>query len=193
MSEGKTITLFQVHSPDAPARDITIPLELGAVRLIREIGRGGMGVVYLGRHELLNRDVAVKFLLNAVTGTDDPGFKRLLDEGRAAATVRHPALTIVYDADLIENVPYLVIEYVNGPALSEVIGHSGFLSLAATPPKLSCTPPRLFLATALASEETWAHNGRFTLAGCEPVSGVNQDRGVANGSGVGSTTPLAGN
>ena len=129
---GETITLSQDSSPDAPACDITIPRELGPVRLIREIGRGGMGVVYLGRHGMLDRDVAVKFLLNAVAGTDDPGFKRFLDEGRAAAAVRHPALTIVYDADLIENVPYLVIEYVNGPTLSEVIRRSGYLSLAAT-------------------------------------------------------------
>ena len=119
MPEDKTITLSQIRSSDTPARDITIPRELGPVRLIREIGRGGMGVVYLGRHGMLDRDVAVKFLLNAVAGTDDPGFKRFLAEGRAAAAVRHPALTVVYDADLIENVPYLVIEYVDGPTLSE--------------------------------------------------------------------------
>src|SRR5262245_51264217 len=74
--------------PPAPAREVTIPRQLGPVKLNRELGRGGMGVVWLGRHELLNRDVAVKFMLNA-TDADDPGFKMFLAGARAAAAVRH--------------------------------------------------------------------------------------------------------
>lgn len=75
MSDGETITLYQDQGQGAPAHDITMPRELGPVRLIREFGRGGMGVVYLGRHRMLNRNVAVKFLLNAAAGPDDPGFQ----------------------------------------------------------------------------------------------------------------------
>lgn len=98
-----------------------IPKRLGAVQLIRQVGEGGMGVVWLGRHELLNRDVAVKFLLNITSGTSDPGFVAFVEGARAAAALRHQGLNAVLHADVVENVPYLVMEYVEGPTLSRVL------------------------------------------------------------------------
>ena len=130
---NETITLTRSTAAGAPSgeqAEVTIPRELGSVRLIREIGRGGMGVVYLARHKMLGRDVAVKFLLHAVAGPDDPGFTRFLEGARAAAAVRHVGLTAVYDADLANGVPYLVMEYVDGPTLSELLERSGPLSVA---------------------------------------------------------------
>ncbi len=68
MHSQHTITLSRSTSlPGSPA-DVTIPCELVPLRLLRELGRAGMGVVYLGRHQMLDRDVAVKFLRNAVAG-----------------------------------------------------------------------------------------------------------------------------
>lgn len=98
-----------------------IPKRLGAVQLIRQVGEGGMGVVWLGRHELLNRDVAVKFLLNITSGSSDPGFVAFVEGARAAAALRHQGLNAVLHADVVENVPYLVMEYVEGPTLSRVL------------------------------------------------------------------------
>ena len=109
-----------------------VPDRVGSVRLVREIGRGGMGVVHLGRDELLERNVAVKFLLNAVSGPDDPDFAQFLKGARAAAAVKHPGLTVIYHADLVENVPYLVLEYIDGPTLRQVSKQTGPLSTAAT-------------------------------------------------------------
>ncbi|MCH7872831.1 MAG: protein kinase [Planctomycetes bacterium] len=109
-----------------------VPDRVGSVRLVREIGRGGMGVVHLGRDELLERNVAVKFLLNAVSGPDDPDFTQFLKGARAAAAVRHPGLTVIHHADLVENVPYLVLEYIDGPTLRQVVKQTGPLSVAAT-------------------------------------------------------------
>ncbi|MEE9293954.1 MAG: protein kinase [Phycisphaerae bacterium] len=119
-------------SADGSTTEVRVPRQLGSTRLIREIGRGGMGVVYLGRDQMLERDVAVKFLLNVVSGTDDPGFKRFLEGARAATAVRHPGLNTIHQADIIDGVPYLVMEYIDGAALSTVVKRTGPLSLAAT-------------------------------------------------------------
>jgi serine/threonine protein kinase len=108
--------------------------ELGTVRLLREIGRGATGSVYLGHHKVLGRDVAVKFLVNArPSGADGDGLKRFLDEARAAAAVRHPHLTQIYHADVddADGTPYLVLEYVQGPTLKQLLDQTGPMELAA--------------------------------------------------------------
>lgn len=110
-------------------------LALGPVVLVRPVGRGGMGVVWLGHHQLLGRQVAVKFLTSAATESDgggDAGFSQFLAESRAAAAVRHPNLVPVYDAGLLGRTPYLVMEYVAGPTLRQVLKHEGRLDLPTT-------------------------------------------------------------
>ncbi|MEE9296581.1 MAG: serine/threonine-protein kinase [Phycisphaerae bacterium] len=131
MGSHDTITLSRSTDVHTPAVDVTVPRELGPVRLLREIGRGGMGVVYVGRHQMLDRDVAVKFLLNAVAGSDDPGFARFLEGARAAARLEHPGLTTIHHADVVDGIPYLVMQYIDGPALSDVLKRTGPLSLPA--------------------------------------------------------------
>ncbi|MFZ4428889.1 MAG: serine/threonine-protein kinase [Phycisphaerales bacterium] len=115
----------------APSVQVEVPKRLGSVELIREIGRGGMGVVWLGRDELLGRDVAVKFMLGAAAGDDDPHFATFLEGARAAAALRTPGITAVHHADAIAGAPYIVMEYVDGPSLSRVIRVSTALSVAA--------------------------------------------------------------
>ena len=132
MQSHDTITLTGSTEVADPAGEVTIPRELGPVRLLREIGRGGMGVVYLGRHQMLDRDVAVKFLLNAVAGPDDPGFAGFIEGARAAARLEHPGLTTIHHADVVDGIPYLVMQYVDGPALSDVVKQTGPLSLSAS-------------------------------------------------------------
>lgn len=113
---------------DAPAqaassdRPYCVPWKLGPVKLIREIGRGGMGVVWLGWHELLCTDVAVKFIL---TGRRDCcaaslEHERFLAGARAAAGIRHPGLTRILHADVINAIPYLVMEYISGRTIDAV-------------------------------------------------------------------------
>ncbi|MFQ5415255.1 MAG: protein kinase [Phycisphaerae bacterium] len=120
-----TITLSLTGSSGAPAADVAVPRDLGPVRVLREIGRGGMGVVYLGRHELLSRDVAVKFLPNVTGGPDDADFSRFVNGARAAAAVEHPGLIAIHHADVIENIPYLVMQYIDGPTLRDVVRDAG--------------------------------------------------------------------
>ena len=89
----------------------------GRYRLDRELGRGGMGAVYQGYDLLLNRVVAVKMLLAA--GLDTAGKNNLLDEARAVAQLNHPNIISVFDAGQSDDVPYVVMEYLEGDSLHE--------------------------------------------------------------------------
>ncbi|HZL38261.1 MAG TPA: hypothetical protein VFC78_23300 [Tepidisphaeraceae bacterium] len=78
--------------------------QLGPIRLIRLIGRGGMGEVWLGRHELLGRDVAVKFLLAAAMDRNDPAFGTFIAfTGLPAVTVT-PIMVVTDQAAMNQNV-----------------------------------------------------------------------------------------
>jgi len=132
MHDQETVSLsltptLGVESP----REVIVPKQLGSVRLIREIGRGGMGVVWSGHDEMLGRDVAVKFLLGASTRETDPGFATFLEGARAAARLKCPGMTAIYHADVVEGSPYIVMEYVDGPTLAKVIQSSGPFTLPA--------------------------------------------------------------
>jgi serine/threonine protein kinase len=110
---------------------VQVPRRLGSVQLVREIGQGGMGVVWLGRDEMLGREVAVKFLLGAVSSEEDPSFATFLEGARAAAKLRTPGITAIHHADVVEGAPYIVMEYIDGPTLARVTHSNGGLSLPA--------------------------------------------------------------
>ncbi|MCH7704925.1 MAG: serine/threonine protein kinase [Planctomycetes bacterium] len=124
-TDDDTITISHGDDATAEVAELTIPREIGPIQLLHEIGRGGMGVVYLGRDRMLGRDVAVKFLLGAEPNEDDPGFVRFLEGARAAAAVTHPGLTTIHHADVIDSVPYLAMEYIEGPTLREIVRKTG--------------------------------------------------------------------
>ncbi len=123
MDPNETISLTRTTDLafGEPGQMVTIPRQVGPVRLERQLGQGAMGVVWLGTDELLHRRVAVKFLLTAVQGPDDPRLIAFLEGARAAAALRHANLTNILHAATVETVPYLVMEYVDGPSLSSLI------------------------------------------------------------------------
>ena len=79
------------------------------------LGEGGMGVVYLARHHVTNRQVAVKWVSDEKAG----GNERLLREARALARISHPSVVEVLDAGEEEGGVYLVTAYAKGPSLRE--------------------------------------------------------------------------
>lgn len=90
----------------------------GRYAIQRAIARGGMATVYLAHDTLLNRPVAVKLL----TGDTDAGERdAFLREARAAAQLSHPNIVDVYDAGVEEASRYIVMEYVPGGTLRDVI------------------------------------------------------------------------
>jgi serine/threonine-protein kinase len=100
---------------------------LGDYEIQQELGRGGMGVVYLAKHKLMRRVVAVKVL--SVAASSDPELvQRFLREVEMAAVLNHPHVVTAYDAQQIDGLTYLVLEYVPGVDLASYIKQNGPLS-----------------------------------------------------------------
>jgi serine/threonine protein kinase len=102
---------------------------IGTYRVVRQIGRGGMGIVYEVEHTVLGKRFAMKVLSSAVLSRDPASSRRFVREARAAARVRHPGIVDVTDfGTLRDGRPYLVMELLSGQALHEVAAEAGALS-----------------------------------------------------------------
>jgi len=86
-----------------------------------------MASVHLGHDRELDRRVAVKLLSERVAG-DDPLRRRFLRESRLAARLSHPNVVSVYDAGEDGGVPYIVMEYVEGETVADLLRRRGRLS-----------------------------------------------------------------
>ena len=93
---------------------------LGKVRIESLLARGGMAEVYVGTHTTLERTVAVK-ILQAQSEDDQDLLDRFQREARVVAKLRPPNVVQVFDFDTIDNHPYLVMEYIEGPSLSKYL------------------------------------------------------------------------
>jgi eukaryotic-like serine/threonine-protein kinase len=107
----------QPPPPTRPALDFSKNRQIGRFEMIREIARGGQGQVFLARDTQLGRKVAIKFLLR-----DDPDFvQRFLVEARATARCTHENIITIYEVGEHDGLPYMVLEYLEGKTLSEVL------------------------------------------------------------------------
>ena len=113
----------------------------GRYSLDREIGRGGTGVVWLGRDEVLGRPVAVKRVGMAPGGDSSPDFLRAEREARIAASLNHPNIVGVYDLVLEDDHQWLVMEYVEGTTLAELAEFEK-RGLSGTPARAGATADR---------------------------------------------------
>jgi hypothetical protein len=105
-----------------PGASLAPGRRLGAYEIVRELGRGGMGVVYLARDTGLGRQVALKVLPEG-PGHDEAWRARLRREARAAAAVSHPGIAQVYSLeDDPGGLTFVVSEYVDGTTLRDEIG-----------------------------------------------------------------------
>jgi len=99
--------------------------------LVEKIGGGGMAIVYKAKCRLLNRFVAVKILRTDSDMTED-FIKRFKVEAQAAGSLSHPNIVSIYDVGNENDVNYIVMEYVEGYTLKEVVAQSGNLTWKAT-------------------------------------------------------------
>jgi eukaryotic-like serine/threonine-protein kinase len=99
----------------------------GRYSLDREIGRGGMGAVWLGRDEVLGRQVALK-QIGLLPGADRADLARAEREARLSAQLNHPHVVAVFDAIVDAGTHWLVMEYVDGTTLAQVVRRGGPLS-----------------------------------------------------------------
>ena len=100
----------------------------GRYALLREVGRGGMGAVWLGHDEVLGRDVAMK-QIGLVPGIDSPDLQRAAREAKLAASVNHPHIVAVYDLVHEDGRQWLVMEYVEGTDLGTYVRDHGALTV----------------------------------------------------------------
>src|SRR5690349_835080 len=124
---------------------------LGKVQIESLVARGGVAEIYVGTHITLDRKVAVKILRNLSEDNSD-ALLRFQREARVIAKLRHPNIVQVYDFDTIDNDPYLVMEYIEGPSLSKYLNglhqKNGRLEL----------PQVIRLMNAVAGALQYAHN-----------------------------------
>jgi eukaryotic-like serine/threonine-protein kinase len=95
---------------------------IGNYRVIRLLGEGGMGVVYLAQHPVIGRKVAIK-LLHAVLARDADIVSRFFNEARAIHMIAHENIVEILDfGQTTDGQPYFIMEYLEGESLSEVVG-----------------------------------------------------------------------
>jgi serine/threonine protein kinase/tetratricopeptide (TPR) repeat protein len=106
-----------------------MPDAIGPYTIVREIGRGGMGVVYEGWDDRLSRPVAIKTILNA---SDQQMRERFVREARAAAAVSHPHICQLFDIGEHAGEPFLCMELLDGQPLADRLGQGSMAVHEAT-------------------------------------------------------------
>jgi eukaryotic-like serine/threonine-protein kinase len=99
----------------------------GQYEILREVGRGGMGIVFLARDLKLERLVAIK-TLPPTLAADDVIRARFLREARTAAALTHPNIVPIHRADDIDGTVFFVMGFVDGPSLAQLIRDGGPLT-----------------------------------------------------------------
>src|SRR5947207_8558757 len=98
-----------------------LPEQFGRYRIVRKLGEGGMGAVYMAEDSALGRQIALK--VPHFTDADGPQVvERFLREARVAAGIQHPNLCPVYDVGEVNGVRYLTMPLLQGTPLSQLTG-----------------------------------------------------------------------
>src|SRR3990172_6200471 len=138
---------------------------LGPYRIVRPLGKGGMGEVFVGEDRHLGRQVALKVLPAEIAG--DPQHRaRLLREARAVAQLNHPNIVTLYSLEETDGVPFLTMELVEGPLLADLVIEGGL------------SPERLLeLAITLSDAIRAAHEAGVTHRDLKPANIVVTEDG----------------
>ncbi|MFM8272663.1 MAG: protein kinase domain-containing protein, partial [Gemmata sp.] len=97
---------------------------LGPYRVLKQLGRGGMGAVYLALDPRLDRQLALKVMLPEFAANNEAR-ERFLREARAAAKVSHDNAVTVFEADMRDGVPYIAMQFLQGYPLDEYLKKKG--------------------------------------------------------------------
>jgi len=123
--------------------------QLGPYTIIRPLGAGGMGAVFLARHRHIGREAAIKVLLPELTRNEDI-VARFLTEARATAAIRHAGIVEILDCDIDpRGRAFIVMEYLRGESLAQ--------RLVSAPATLRDLPTVISIGTQVASALSAAH------------------------------------
>ncbi len=127
-SAGADATVDHEEQTQAPGAETSssaaTPAVLGDYRVLRELGRGGMGVVYEAEQIETGRHVALKLLPPRVQGSPET-VERFLREGRLAASLSHPRSTFIYAAGEVDGKFYIAMELMPGGTVKDVVDREG--------------------------------------------------------------------
>ncbi len=101
---------------------------IGKYKVLERLGSGGMGQVFLCEHKLMRRRVAVKVLPTS-KANDPSSLERFYREARAVAALDHPNIVRAYDIDEEDSLHFLVMEYVDGSSLQDLVRKAGKLDV----------------------------------------------------------------
>lgn len=111
---------------NSPANSITegmVPIKkVGRFLLVRELGRGAIGTVYLGHDPIIERSVAIKIFHNLSSASEKKQRAQIfMNEARAAGRLSHPNIITIYDAVSEDNINYIAMEYLHGQDLRQFL------------------------------------------------------------------------
>ena len=163
---------------------------LGHYEVIEELGRGGMGVVYLPRQDGLDRLVAVKVL----AAVDAELAARLRREARVLSELHHPHIVSVYDVGEVSGSPYFVMAYCAGGSVADVLAQQGRLTVGQAVNVLASTSSALAAMHSLGlvhrdvkpSNVLLSADGQPFLSDLGIVGGGDRSRMTATGSLLGT-------
>src|SRR5438445_640939 len=137
---------------------------IGKYRLKGELGRGGMGTVYLAEQPGLGREVAIKELIQSA---DPVALKRFLQEAQVMARTSHPNLVQVHDMELQGNINYLVLEFIRGRSLRDWMNQS------------EIPPPQVFAVMhGVLQALDYAHRHAIVHRDMKPENVLISDEGI---------------
>jgi len=125
-------TIAQQQQSMRPAPAEGTPPELvghARYRILKLLGQGGMGSVYLAEHLVMERKVALKVIHATLLGDQSMALPRFQQEVKAAARLSHPNIVQAFDADQAGNLHFLVMEYVDGMDLAAYLARKGKLAV----------------------------------------------------------------
>jgi serine/threonine protein kinase len=127
---GPPTTLYQpTELPGDPAEIFAIGAIVGTYRLIKEVGRGGMGTVFLAEDTRLGRQVAIKAPL-LVNEDVARALARFQQEAHTAAALHHPNLCPIYEAGVVQGRPYMAMAFIDGKPLTQILKSGKRLPIA---------------------------------------------------------------
>ena len=129
MSSHPTVARLMTHIVGERLLNGGVILQVGKYRVLDELGRGGMSIVFEGLHPELRRTVAIKMLSHELACS--PGFvERFRGEARTIARLRHPNIVDVYDIEVAFATVFIIMERLEGRTLHELLRDQGPLSYA---------------------------------------------------------------
>ncbi len=155
------------EQPTIKQETFTAGSDLGHYEIIRLLGVGGMGEVYLAKDQKLGREVAIK-ILNRKFENHESGLHRFIQEAKAASALNHPNILVIHDIGETDGAHYIVSEYVEGNTLRGHLEEKG-LPLAEV----------LDVSIQIASALVAAHSARIVHRDIKPENIMLRPDGLA--------------